>query len=113
MQVFADFLTSLVFSHWGKTLSCLEIALNERNISFVKIDGGSTREQKGMIIQQFQRERHIKIMLLTYASGSVGYVGTNCVLSLNKSPPRLTQNQVESCYSDKSPPHGATLEPNG
>jgi SNF2 family DNA or RNA helicase len=71
------FLTSLVFSHWGKTLNYVENGLNEHNIKAVKIDGSSTREQRGVIMQQFQEDRDVKVMLLTYASGSVGYVTPN------------------------------------
>jgi SNF2 family DNA or RNA helicase len=64
----------------------MENALNEHNFRFVKIDGGSTREQRGMIIQQFQEERDIKVMLLTYASGSVGYVKSGHAISLHQHP---------------------------
>jgi SNF2 family DNA or RNA helicase len=61
----------------------MENALNEHNIRFVKIDGSSTRERRGMIVQQFQEERDIKVMLLTYASGSVGYVKSDHTISLH------------------------------
>jgi SNF2 family DNA or RNA helicase len=66
------YLPSLVFSHWGKTLESLEIALRECNLRSLKIDGSLTLEKRGAVLLQFKMEPDIKILLLTYASGSTG-----------------------------------------
>lgn len=69
---------SLVFSHWGKTLDLLETALQEHNIRFLRLDGSMTLEQRGTVMLQFKISLDIKVLLLTYASGSVGYVKSRC-----------------------------------
>ncbi|KAE8440874.1 hypothetical protein EG329_006361 [Mollisiaceae sp. DMI_Dod_QoI] len=63
---------SLVFSHWTKTLDTLGQALSNRRMAFVRIDGSLSLEQRGSVIRSFQSMPSIRIMLLSYGSGSVG-----------------------------------------
>ena len=64
---------SLGFSSWKTTLDQLEKILSERGMSYVRIDGSYTIEQRAIAIRKFKSEPHTKIMLLTLGSGSVGY----------------------------------------
>ncbi|CZR69306.1 uncharacterized protein PAC_19206 [Phialocephala subalpina] len=64
--------TSLVFSHWIKTLDTLGQALSNRGMAFVRIDGSLSLEQRSSVIHSFQSMPSIRIMLLSYGSGSVG-----------------------------------------
>ncbi|KAF8857758.1 hypothetical protein BDZ45DRAFT_674506 [Acephala macrosclerotiorum] len=67
-----DPVKSLVFSHWGKTLDVLGTALQEHSLQFLRLDGSMTLEQRGTVMLQFKTSLDIKVLLLTYASGSVG-----------------------------------------
>ena len=65
---------SLVFSYWKGTLNILESILNARGMSYTRIDGGSSVEQRIKAIDRFQTDPTVKIMLLTLGTGSVGLV---------------------------------------
>jgi SWI/SNF-related matrix-associated actin-dependent regulator of chromatin subfamily A3 len=65
---------SLVFSYWKGTLNILESILNGRGMSYTRIDGGSSVEQRIKAIDRFQTDPTVKIMLLTLGTGSVGLV---------------------------------------
>ena len=63
---------SLVFSFWTRTLDSLEYALSSRNMAYARIDGSLGLEQRKATIEKFQSEPNLKIMLLSFGSGSVG-----------------------------------------
>jgi SWI/SNF-related matrix-associated actin-dependent regulator of chromatin subfamily A3 len=52
----------------------LESILNGRGMSYTRIDGGSSVEQRIKAIDRFQTDPTVKIMLLTLGTGSVGLV---------------------------------------
>lgn len=64
--------SSLVFSHWTRTLDTLGQALSIREMAFVRIDGSMSLDQRSRVIHSFQSISSIRIMLLSYGSGSVG-----------------------------------------
>ena len=73
MCVFARLIRySLVFSHWTRTLDTLGQALSIREMAFVRIDGSMSLDQRSRVIHRFQSISSIRIMLLSYGSGSVG-----------------------------------------
>ena len=63
---------SLVFSCWTTTLDVLASALSGQRLQYARIDGSLTLEQRRAAINGFQSEQDLKIMLLTFGSGSVG-----------------------------------------
>ncbi|MCJ1230293.1 hypothetical protein MMC12_006965 [Toensbergia leucococca] len=63
---------SLVFSCWTTTLDRLELALSDRGMSYVRIDGSLSLEQRRSTINRFQVEPDLKVILLSTGSGSVG-----------------------------------------
>ncbi|KAL2066160.1 hypothetical protein VTL71DRAFT_2231 [Oculimacula yallundae] len=63
---------SLVFSHWNRTLNCLEEALSSNGQRYARIDGSLSVEQRGAVIYQFNTTPEIRILLLSYGVGSVG-----------------------------------------
>jgi SNF2 family DNA or RNA helicase len=65
---------SLVFSYWKGTLDIVESVLNGRGMSYTRIDGDSSVEQRIKAVERFQTDLTIKIMLLTLGTGSVGSV---------------------------------------
>lgn len=64
---------SLVFSSWKTTLDHLEKILSNQGMSYARIDGSYSIEQRAIAIRKFKSEPYTKIMLLTLGSGSVGY----------------------------------------
>ena len=50
----------------------LEEALKRNDMKYTRIDGSLTLEQRKAIIQRFQSESDVKVMLLSFGSGSVG-----------------------------------------
>lgn len=65
---------SLVFSYFTKTLDTLGHALSNYEMAFERIDGSLSLDQRSKAIDRFQNHSSIRIMLLSYGSGSVGYV---------------------------------------
>lgn len=63
---------SLVFSYWTKTLDTLGHALSNWEMAFERIDGSLSLDQRSTAIDRFQNISSIRIMLLSYGSGSVG-----------------------------------------
>ena len=70
--VFGSFMLSLVFSFWTRTLDSLEYALSSRNMAYARIDGSLGLDQRKAAIERFQSEPDLRIMLLSFGSGSVG-----------------------------------------
>lgn len=65
---------SLVFSLWTKTLDTLGQNLSDRGMTFERIDGSLSLDQRSTAIHRFQKISSTRIMLLSSGSGSVGYV---------------------------------------
>ncbi|KAE9372536.1 hypothetical protein N431DRAFT_375776 [Stipitochalara longipes BDJ] len=75
---------SIVFSCWTRSLDLIGIFLKSRNIAFVRIDGSHTLPQRKWILEVFQKDSEIKILLMTTGTGAVGLNLTvaNCVYIL-------------------------------
>ena len=67
---------SLVFSFWTTTLDSLACALTSRSMAFARIDGSLNLDQRRRAMESFQSEPDLRIMLLSFGSGSVGLVAT-------------------------------------
>ncbi|KAH6692846.1 P-loop containing nucleoside triphosphate hydrolase protein [Leptodontidium sp. MPI-SDFR-AT-0119] len=67
-----DPIKSLIFSHWNRTLNCLEEALSYNGQRYARIDGSLSVEQRRIVIHQFNTVPEIRILLLSYGAGSVG-----------------------------------------
>ena len=65
---------SLVFSVWTSTLDAVESALMNHHISYSRIDGSRSLEQRRVAIDCFQTDPDLRIMLLSFGTGSVGSV---------------------------------------
>ena len=60
----------LIFSQWTKFLNLIEPHIKERNFSFLRIDG-STRD-RGTIVDKFNEDSSIQVMLLSLKAAGVG-----------------------------------------
>ena len=64
---------SLVFSVWTTTLDMLESALSSHRLSYSRIDGSRSLEKRSAAIHSFKTDPGVRIMLLTFGTGSVGF----------------------------------------
>ena len=71
-SLFTELSASLVFSCWTTTLDALASALLNQRLRYARIDGSLTLDQRRAAINRFQSEQDLKIMLLSFGSGSVG-----------------------------------------
>ena len=72
-STFCLFMPSLVFSFWTTTLDSIECALSSHGMTFARIDGSLSLPQRIAAIKRFQSDPALRIMLLSFGSGSVGY----------------------------------------
>ncbi|KAK9168442.1 hypothetical protein Syun_000582 [Stephania yunnanensis] len=63
---------SIVFSQWTAFLDILQIPLTRSNISFVRLDGTLSQQQREKVIKQFSEKKDILIMLMSLKAGGVG-----------------------------------------
>lgn len=63
---------SIVFSTWRLSLDLVEQALNQAFITTVRFDGKVAQKDRQPIINKFQNDPLIRVMLLTLSCGAVG-----------------------------------------
>ncbi|KAI3886869.1 hypothetical protein MKX03_037179 [Papaver bracteatum] len=63
---------SIVFSQWTSFLDLLQIPLSRSNISFVRLDGTLSQQQREKVIKQFSEENDIMVLLMSLKAGGVG-----------------------------------------
>ena len=67
---------SLVFSVWTTTLDALESALLSHHLPYTRIDGSLSLQQRRVAIDSFKTDLNLRIMLLSFGTGSVGSVAS-------------------------------------
>lgn len=65
---------SLVFTAWRTTLDSLTVLLQQRNITYLRIDGLIKATERSQILSRFQTDPEVAVLLMTINSGAVGYV---------------------------------------
>lgn len=63
---------SIVFSQWTAFLDLLQIPLSRSNISFLRLDGTLSLQQREKVLQQFSKEDDIMVLLMSLKAGGVG-----------------------------------------
>lgn len=66
-------LLSVIFSAWRLTLDVIQKALDEKGIQNIRFDGKVPQKERQNVINSFQTNANINIMLLTLSCGAVGY----------------------------------------
>jgi hypothetical protein len=100
---------NIVFSCWTRSLDLIGIFLKSRDIAFVRIDGSHSLSQRKWILENYQKDPEIKILLMTTGTGAIGSVSE----SLETSHSWLSYTQTESDSSKSCIHPGTTVEPNG
>jgi SWI/SNF-related matrix-associated actin-dependent regulator of chromatin subfamily A3 len=68
----ANMSDSLVFSYWKNALTSLENQLQKQNVSCVRIDGDRSADERAKALSAFRTQPEVKVMLITFGTGSVG-----------------------------------------
>ncbi|KAL5709627.1 DNA repair protein rad5a [Ranunculus cassubicifolius] len=63
---------SIIFSQWTAFLDLLQIPLSRSNISFSRLDGTLSQQQREKVIKQFSEEKSIMVLLMSLKAGGVG-----------------------------------------
>jgi len=65
-------INSIVFSCWTRSLDLIEIFLRSRKIPFLRLDGTHSHVQRRVILDRYQTDTEIKILLMTTGTGGIG-----------------------------------------
>ncbi|KAK4220844.1 SNF2 family N-terminal domain-containing protein [Podospora fimiseda] len=63
---------SIVFSFWLKSLDLVQNLLEERKISFRRVDGSRSKSDKKQSLLDFQTKPDVSVLLMTFGTGSMG-----------------------------------------
>ncbi|KAJ1401748.1 Zinc finger, RING-type [Sesbania bispinosa] len=63
---------SIVFSQWTAFLDLLQIPFTRNNISFVRLDGTLSQQQREKVIKQFSEDSDTLVLLMSLKAGGVG-----------------------------------------
>ncbi|GAU35011.1 hypothetical protein TSUD_103340 [Trifolium subterraneum] len=63
---------SIVFSQWTAFLDLLQIPFTRNKISFVRLDGTLSLQQREKVIKQFSEDSDIQVLLMSLKAGGVG-----------------------------------------
>ncbi|TKA24865.1 hypothetical protein B0A50_06594 [Salinomyces thailandicus] len=63
---------SVVFSGWTTFLDLIEIALEDHNVGFLRLDGSMSIRQRTAVLTQFQTDPNITLLLVSIKAGGQG-----------------------------------------
>ena len=65
-------LYSVVFSYWTMTLDLIESLLRRHSITYTRIDGQHSAEKREEMIDKFQTDELVQVMLVSITCGGAG-----------------------------------------
>lgn len=65
---------SIVFSSWTRSLDLIGHHLTQEKTSFLRVDGTYTLSQRQTILDDYEKNPSVRILLMTTGTGAVGYV---------------------------------------
>ncbi len=69
-----NFYDSIVFSCWTRSLDLVAFHLEQKQINFARIDGTYTLSQRQKILDSYDSDPGVRVLLMTTGTGAVGYV---------------------------------------
>ncbi len=63
---------SVVFSGWTAHLDLIQLALNENNIKYTRLDGKMSRTARGAALDSFREDPSILVILVSISAGGLG-----------------------------------------
>jgi SNF2 family DNA or RNA helicase len=64
--------TSVVFSAWRMTLDLVEAGLRQAGMSCLRFDGKVPQKDRQGVVERFQTDPSVKVLLLTLSCGAIG-----------------------------------------
>jgi SNF2 family DNA or RNA helicase len=71
----------VIFGYWTKMLDLIAVALNDKGLTFHRIDGQSSLAQREEAMEKFNNDPACDILL-----ASIGAAGEGCVAHFRNSP---------------------------
>jgi SWI/SNF-related matrix-associated actin-dependent regulator of chromatin subfamily A3 len=65
---------SIVFSFWKRSLDIVGALLNERGLPFIRVDGSVPSARRKALLEQFEKQYDVPVLLMTFGTGAVGWV---------------------------------------
>ena len=62
----------IVFSQWTSMLDLVEVALEKKGVSFVRLDGATVQAQRKKTIEKFNSDSKVRLFLISIKAGGVG-----------------------------------------
>ncbi|XPS70549.1 hypothetical protein M3J07_002764 [Ascochyta lentis] len=62
----------IVFSYWRRSLDVVGALLKEQNITYVRVDGSLPSAKRRSVLDQFQKQEDVSVLLMTLGTGAVG-----------------------------------------
>jgi SWI/SNF-related matrix-associated actin-dependent regulator of chromatin subfamily A3 len=74
MRCFSGWLTviSVVFSYWTNTLDLVQLMLNDKGITYARIDGKTPLPKRNEALDAFQHDDSVRIILVSITCGGAG-----------------------------------------
>jgi SNF2 family DNA or RNA helicase len=69
-----DYYDSIIFSCWTRSLDLVAHHLQQQQIAFTRIDGSYTLSQRKKILEIYDSDPDVRVLLMTTGTGAVGYV---------------------------------------
>ena len=64
--------TSVVFSGWTSHLDLIEMALEDNEIQYVRLDGRMSRTERSASLERFRDDATVRVILVSIAAGGLG-----------------------------------------
>ena len=63
---------AVIFTQWTYMLDLISIVLKKENFNFVRLDGSMSQAKREKAVQEFKKEDHIQIMVMSLKAGGLG-----------------------------------------
>jgi SWI/SNF-related matrix-associated actin-dependent regulator of chromatin subfamily A3 len=64
---------SIVFSYWRRSLDVVGSLLTDKHIPYLRVDGTIPSAKRREVLEKFQKQEDIPVLLMTLGTGAVGY----------------------------------------
>jgi SWI/SNF-related matrix-associated actin-dependent regulator of chromatin subfamily A3 len=61
-----------VFSYWTNTLNLVQLILNDKGISYARINGKTSLPKRTKALRAFQSDDYVRVILVSITCGSAG-----------------------------------------
>lgn len=88
---------SVVFSTWTSHLNLIQVALEENNITYTRLDGSMSRAKRNEAMRIFKEDRNVTTILVSISAGGMGLnltAANKVYVSISRTSPFLYQYPI-------------------